>query len=216
MYRRALLAGVMSAAVALPAAAVPVSGDAGVELFGAAPAEAAVVTGHVWAGAPVQAAPVASARRLEAAAAAQLEAAVAKRAASVAATRAAKRAQVIAGKRAQVVAAARSKVGMPYRWGAAGPRAYDCSGLALTAFRAAGVKLPHNAAAQTRRGRSIPRSQVRPGDGAYYGGPAYHAAVVVEVKGGRIYVVDALNPGTGVGVRRANYAGSPRFFRFIG
>lgn len=217
-YRRALIAGVLSVAVTVPVAAVPASEDLGaVSGWGAAPAEAGpLVYGSVTVGAPV--------RTLDAAAVARVEAAVAKRAASVArstasrasATRAVKRAAVVAGKRSAVVAAVHARRGKPYRYGAKGPGAYDCSGLALVAFRAAGVHLPHQAAAQARRGRPISRAQVQPGDGAYYGQPAYHAAVVVRVQGRKVWVVDALNPSEGIRVRRANYAGSPRFVRFIG
>lgn len=38
----------------------------------------------------------------------------------------------------QIVRIARAQVGDPWRYGAAGPRAFDCSGLVIYAYRAAG------------------------------------------------------------------------------
>jgi len=45
-----------------------------------------------------------------------------------------------------------AQLGKPYVWAAAGPDAFDCSGLTMAAWAAAGVALPHLAAAQTRSG----------------------------------------------------------------
>jgi cell wall-associated NlpC family hydrolase len=47
-----------------------------------------------------------------------------------------------------VASIARQYVGYPYRYGAAGPRAFDCSGLTLFVYRQFGINLPHKANAQ--------------------------------------------------------------------
>ena len=65
---------------------------------------------------------------------------------------------------AAAVAEARRHLGKPYRWGAAGPDAFDCSGLTLTAWRAGGRSLPHNSSAQIGSIRSVPMSEIQPGD----------------------------------------------------
>src|SRR5258708_5909516 len=54
---------------------------------------------------------------------------------------------------ALAVRMALTELGKPYRYGAAGPRSFDCSGLTLFAYRAAGISLPHYAAAQYQSGR---------------------------------------------------------------
>ncbi|GII55451.1 hypothetical protein Pth03_38400 [Planotetraspora thailandica] len=52
------------------------------------------------------------------------------------------RAALQQAKARRAVSVAKKQLGDPYRWGAAGPRAFDCSGLVMYAWRRAGVKLP--------------------------------------------------------------------------
>ncbi|WP_269069552.1 C40 family peptidase [Actinomycetospora endophytica] len=54
--------------------------------------------------------------------------------------------------------------GKPYVWGATGPSSYDCSGLMLRAFQAAGVVLPRVARDQYGAGAHVPVAQAQPGD----------------------------------------------------
>src|SRR4051794_23982493 len=58
-----------------------------------------------------------------------------------------------------------AQLGKPYVWAAAGPDAFDCSGLTMAAWAAAGAALPHQAAAHTRSGLPSPTnpSQARAG-----------------------------------------------------
>jgi len=64
----------------------------------------------------------------------------------------------------KAVSIAAHQVGKPYRYGATGPSAFDCSGLTQYSFRAAGKVLPRTVLGQYRGIRHIPMSQVRPGD----------------------------------------------------
>ncbi|WP_052434297.1 NlpC/P60 family protein [Streptacidiphilus melanogenes] len=74
---------------------------------------------------------------------------------------------------------AQSKHGDPYRWGATGPSAFDCSGLTYYAFRRVGRPLPRTAQAQYNRVRHISYSQLRPGDLVFfhYGSYVYHVGI---------------------------------------
>jgi cell wall-associated NlpC family hydrolase len=87
------------------------------------------------------------------------------------------------------------KIGSPYRWGASGPRAFDCSGLVSWAFRAAGKSLPHSARAISRVGTRVPKSALQPGDVVVF----YHASHV-GIYIGNNKVVHASNPRKPVGV----------------
>jgi cell wall-associated NlpC family hydrolase len=72
------------------------------------------------------------------------------------------------GKGAIAVRYAYAQLGKMYRWGAAGPNNFDCSGLTMMAWRAAGVSLPHNAAMQYRATPKVSRAALQPGDLVYY------------------------------------------------
>lgn len=56
---------------------------------------------------------------------------------------------------ATVLAFARAQLGEPYRFNAAGPNAWDCSGLTMVAYAQIGVALPHYSAAQALRGVAV-------------------------------------------------------------
>jgi len=62
-----------------------------------------------------------------------------------------------------------AQVGKPYLWGAAGPDAFDCSGLVLRAWQAAGVTLPRVAADQYRAGAHVPVAAAQAGDLVFFG-----------------------------------------------
>lgn len=92
---------------------------------------------------------------------------------------------------------AAAKRGSPYQWGAAGPNRFDCSGLTLYAFRAAGRRLPRTAAAQYAHSRHVSAASRAPGDLVFfhYGHDVYH----VGVYAGRNKIWHA--PHTGARVR---------------
>src|SRR5579862_9434463 len=65
----------------------------------------------------------------------------------------------------EVLREARRQKGKPYVYGAAGPHAFDCSGLVRYVFlHSVHMSLPHNAAAQYHSLRHIPRRDLEPGD----------------------------------------------------
>lgn len=78
-----------------------------------------------------------------------------------------------------IVAAARSQQGKPYRFGARGPSAFDCSGLTGYAYRSVRIDLPRTADGQFRATRRVAPAAARPGDLVFWvsGGHAYHVAV---------------------------------------
>jgi peptidoglycan DL-endopeptidase CwlO len=75
-----------------------------------------------------------------------------------------------AGTAGTVIAYAEAQLGKPYQYGATGPDAFDCSGLAMMAYRAAGITIPRTSQAQWAYGTQIPASQVRPGDLVFFAG----------------------------------------------
>jgi cell wall-associated NlpC family hydrolase len=73
-----------------------------------------------------------------------------------------------------------SLLGHPYCWGGSGPSCYDCSGLTMTAWAAAGVQLPHYSGAQMADSTPVPPADIEPGDLLFYGpGGSEHVAMYV-------------------------------------
>jgi cell wall-associated NlpC family hydrolase len=96
--------------------------------------------------------------------------------------------------------AAESRAGMPYVWGAAGPHAFDCSGLVQWSFAQAGVVMPRVAADQARTGPAVPVSRLVPGDLLFYHtdptAPGYISHVAIYL--GRDEMIQAPEPGLDV------------------
>ncbi|MGJ4050502.1 C40 family peptidase [Corynebacterium macclintockiae] len=89
---------------------------------------------------------------------------------------------------------AKSKIGAPYSWGAAGPNAFDCSGLTSWAHRQVGKNIPRTSSAQASAGKKVSLNALQPGDVISYYGGASHVAIYIG--GGKI--VHALNSGNPV------------------
>lgn len=81
--------------------------------------------------------------------------------------------------RSTAVRRALTKVGAPYRWGAAGPNAFDCSGLVSWAYSGSGVALPRSSRAMAGVGKRVSRSELRPGDLVFFYRPISHVGIYV-------------------------------------
>lgn len=91
--------------------------------------------------------------------------------------------------------------GDPYRYGAAGPGAFDCSGLTYFSFHHAGFKhLPRTSAAQAHFAKHIKRSAMRRGDLIFFydGGGVYHVGIYAGFNHGHRWVLHAPYPGARV------------------
>jgi cell wall-associated NlpC family hydrolase len=101
----------------------------------------------------------------------------------------------------RVLAITRQKQGDPYVYGAAGPSAFDCSGLTMYVMKRMGVTLTHSASEQRRspKVRAIRAEYRRPGDLVFvrWGSGASHVAIYAG--GGKWW--EAPKPGTSVLIR---------------
>ncbi|CAN5616130.1 C40 family peptidase [soil metagenome] len=102
----------------------------------------------------------------------------------------------VSGRASAAVGYAMAQVGDAYVYGAAGPSAFDCSGLTMMAWAQAGVSLPHSSSAQYGSGTHIAASDLRPGDLVFYYSPISHVGMYI----GNGMIVHAANPGSGVTV----------------
>jgi cell wall-associated NlpC family hydrolase len=101
------------------------------------------------------------------------------------------------GTGAAVVAAAAGQSGKPYVFAAAGPNAFDCSGLTMFVYAQFGVHLPHLADSQKNYGSPVSAADAAPGDLMIFlsGGYGYHVAIYAG--GNQMY--DAPHAGATVG-----------------
>jgi len=90
---------------------------------------------------------------------------------------AAKSASGVSGRAGTAIKYALKQIGDRYVFGAAGTVTWDCSGLTMRAFQAAGVSLPHSSAAQSRMGKKVALNALKPGDLLFYGRPVSHVGI---------------------------------------
>jgi cell wall-associated NlpC family hydrolase len=90
---------------------------------------------------------------------------------------AAKSANSVSGRAGVALKYALKQIGDRYVFGAAGTVTWDCSGLTMRAFQAAGVSLPHSSAAQSRMGKKVALNALKPGDLLFYGRPVSHVGI---------------------------------------
>jgi cell wall-associated NlpC family hydrolase len=104
-----------------------------------------------------------------------------------------------AGAAGKVLAYAEAQLGKPYLYGAAGPDAFDCSGLAMMAYRAAGILIPRTSQAQWNWGTRVPATLLRAGDLVFFAGadgtPAAPGHVGIVVNPAAHTMIDAYATG---------------------
>jgi len=130
------------------------------------------------------------------------------------------------GSASAVINRAMSQLGMPYAWGggnANGPTrgirdggvadahgdynkiGFDCSGLMIYAFAAAGKRLPHYSGYQATAGRRVPLSQMAPCDKLFWAtrGRIHHVALYI----GNGQMIEAPYSGSRVRIASVRYGG---------
>jgi cell wall-associated NlpC family hydrolase len=104
-----------------------------------------------------------------------------------------------------VVTIAKRQVGKPYVWAAAGPNAFDCSGLVLFSYARAGMPgIYHQSGVQFNKARLIPASRARPGDLVFYHdsvGSVYHVGIYLAPNS----TVAAIDTAEGVNYQSINW-----------
>jgi len=107
-------------------------------------------------------------------------------------------------------------LGTRYVWGGTSAKGVDCSGLTQSLYKSQGIKLPHNAKAQFKLGKPVPRDALVPGDLVFFNtrGPLTHVGMYI----GEGKFIHAANPKRGVRIDslssryyNSRYAGARRY-----
>jgi len=108
----------------------------------------------------------------------------------------------------QALQAAITREGYPYVWGAAGPTAFDCSGLVVWAYAQEGIALPHYTGWLWNSGVHVARNDLEPGDLVFFGADLGHVGIYI----GNGLMIDAPNSGAVVRVEPlfSGYVGAVR------
>lgn len=104
-------------------------------------------------------------------------------------------------KGAKALAFAKKQLGDRYRYGGAGPNAWDCSGLTRGAWKAAGKKIPRTSQAQSRFGKKVKKSKLKKGDLVFF----YSGKSHVGIYAGKGKVIHASRPGKPVAYIKMTY-----------
>jgi cell wall-associated NlpC family hydrolase len=113
---------------------------------------------------------------------------------------------------AQALRYALSRRGDPYVWGAAGPSAFDCSGLVLWAYAQVGISLPHFTGDQWNMGVHVARANLQPGDLVFFYADIGHVGIYI----GSGLMVDAPDFGQVVSVQPVMWGAYVGAVRIVG
>lgn len=97
---------------------------------------------------------------------------------------------------ATVITTAKSYKGTPYRYGGMARSGIDCSGLIYQSYKAAGIKIPRTAKAQSRYGKGRGWERLREGDIVFFkfkekGEKWWHSGIITRVEKEAIYFLHA-------------------------
>ena len=110
----------------------------------------------------------------------------------------------VSGRAGAALKFALKQIGDRYVFGAAGLVTWDCSGLTMRAYQAAGVSLPHSSAAQSRMGKRVSTRSLKPGDLLFFGRPVSHVGIYLG--GGKM--IHAPRSGSRVKITTSGSLGS--------
>ncbi|MET0467581.1 MAG: NlpC/P60 family protein [Aeromicrobium sp.] len=99
------------------------------------------------------------------------------------------------GRAKAALAFAMSQIGDPYVYGGTGPNSWDCSGLVMKSWAAAGISIPRVVGPQIAAGKAVSMSDLQPGDIVAYGDMSHDGLYL-----GNGRVVHAPRPGKSVEV----------------
>lgn len=120
----------------------------------------------------------------------------------------------VSQKRVGMVEFAKKYLGNRYRYGGTSlTNGIDCSAFTRAIYKNAGISIPRTSREQARSGKSISRSELKPGDLVFYGSKSYINHVAMYIGNGK--VIHASNRRDGIKISNMNYRTPVKYCRFI-
>ena len=83
--------------------------------------------------------------------------------------------------RSKIVSTAKRYMGVPYKFGASTSQTnrFDCSSFTKHVFKLNGINLPRRAISQSKVGKFVSRSNLKPGDLVFFYSPVHHVGIYI-------------------------------------
>jgi cell wall-associated NlpC family hydrolase len=113
-------------------------------------------------------------------------------------------------------------LGLPYKYTAAGPSSFDCSGFVYYVFKQFGVSLPHSSSLLAKEGLAVSEDSCRPGDIIIFAGTKPgstspgHVGIVLGIRDSTVMFIHASSAKKHSGVVINSLASPGYRKRFIG
>ena len=116
--------------------------------------------------------------------------------------------------RSSIVKTAENFIGIPYRWGGASSKGFDCSGLSMTVYQLNGLNLPRTSREQWRVGKPVLRRQLSKGDLVFFATSGWKKISHVGIYKGNNKFIHA--SGTGKKIRIDSLSGKYYKSKYVG
>ena len=116
--------------------------------------------------------------------------------------------------RSSIIKTAENFIGIPYRWGGASSKGFDCSGLTMTVYRLNGLNLPRSSRQQWKAGKPVLRSQLSKGDLVFFATSGWKKVSHVGIYKGNNKFIHA--SGSGKKIRTDSLLGKYYKSRYVG
>lgn len=116
--------------------------------------------------------------------------------------------------RRSIVKTAENFIGIPYRWGGASSKGFDCSGLSMTVYQLNGLNLPRTSREQWKVGKPVLRRQLSKGDLVFFATSGWNKVSHVGIYKGNNKFIHA--SGTGKKIRIDSLLGKYYRSRYVG
>lgn len=109
--------------------------------------------------------------------------------------------------RAELVSYAKKHIGCKYKYGAAGPHRFDCSGFTSYVYKHSGITIARSSRDQAKEGVSVRKGALKPGDLVFFArkGRIFHVGMVTDADRDGFHFIHASSKGVMISSSEDSY-----------